>query len=325
MADAGQTIPLSVIIPVYNVGEYIRECLDSVTGQLRPGDQMILIDDGSTDGSGAVCDEYAALFPQIETLHQTNRGVAGARNAGLERARGEYIAWIDPDDWVEPDWREAIGAALHEYPADILIFDHILRYGEDKDPRSYGRPPGRLDPELLLADIVEDRIIQSGLCNKVMRRALYQGISFDETLRTLEDYAVLHHLIMRAASARYLPRFLYHYRIRGDGLTHLRGLDISYQSFLVARKRKQEIEQTGRRCSPLGMVLQARWFLHFYYMDNSPPDFRRQSLHCQWAVLSSARAILKQDSIDRHEKLRRLVWALPGVDALYRKREPRMT
>lgn len=325
MSNPMKNISLSIIIPVYNVEEYIRECLDSVLCQLQSDDQLILVNDGSTDRSGSICDEYAALSRLIKVIHQPNRGVAGARNTGLRAAHGQYIAWIDPDDWVEPNWRESIAQALEHTQADILVFDHTLCREEERTPCHYGREAGALDPELLLADIAEDKRIQSGLCNKVIRSSLYEGIVFDESLRLLEDYDVLHRMVMKAERAEYLPVSLYNYRIRESGLTHLRGLDISFQSFCVARKRKKEIEQTGRRCTPLGMILQARWFLHFYYMTGSPPKHRRQCLTCCWVILSNAAAILAQRDISRHEKLRRLFWALPGVDGLYRKRKPRMT
>ena len=322
--DAG-AIGLSIIVPVYNVEEYIRECLDSVVGQLKSKDQLILVDDGSTDHSGTICDEYAQQYSQIEVFHQPNRGVAGARNTGLKAAHCEYIAWIDPDDWVEPNWRESIAQVLESTHTDVLVFDHTLCREDDWEPRHYGRTPGRLDVETLLADIVEDKRIQSALWNKVMKRSLYADIVFDENLRLLEDYDVLHHMILRAVCAEYLPETLYDYRIRKEGLTHLRGLDVSFQSFCVAQKRKQEIEKTGRRCSALGMILQARWFLHFYYLMGSPSNFRKHSLICRWAVLSNAMDIVRQKDIVRHEKLRRLFWALPCVGKLYRKRKPIMT
>ena len=154
---------------------------------------------------------------------------------------------------------------------------------------------------------------------------LYEGIRFDEELRVLEDYAVLHFLVMRAKTAVYLPLPLYNYRIYWDSLTHQHSLDICYRSFAVAHRRRKEIRQTGRRCTPLGMVRQARWFLHFYYMDGSPRSFFIRSMRCRCAILMSAPAICAQKDIARHEILRRLFWALPGVDGLYRKRKPRMT
>lgn len=325
MSDARGKFSLSVIIPVYNVDKYLRQCLDSVIPQLCAGDRVILVDDGSTDGSGAICDEYAASCDRIEVIHQRNRGVAGARNAGLARARGEYVAWIDPDDWVEPGWRKEIGAILEHDSPDIVVYDQSIFGGETSTPCHYGREAGQIDLDLLLADIVEDRIIQSGLCNKVIRRSLYEGIVFDESLPLLEDYAVLHFLVMKAGSAAYLPSCLYNYRIHGNSLTHRRGLDVSYQSFRVACRRRKEIHRTGRRCAPLGVVRQARWFLHFYYMDGSPRAFLLQSLHCRLAVLMSAPAICTQKDIITHEKIRRLFWALPGVGWLYRRRKPRMT
>ena len=113
----------SLIIPVYQVKEYIVECLESIFCQIPAEVQVILVDDGSTDGSGEICDEYARKYPQIEVIHQENKGVAAARNAGLAAAKGEYLLWVDPDDWVSADWFcEIDKAIMHKIP----IFSYLI-------------------------------------------------------------------------------------------------------------------------------------------------------------------------------------------------------
>ena len=97
---------ISVIVPVYKVEPYLRKCLDSIVNQTYRNLQIILVDDGSPDNCGKICDEYAARDRRIEVIHQENGGISAARNAGLNLADGDYIGWVDSDDWIEPEMYE---------------------------------------------------------------------------------------------------------------------------------------------------------------------------------------------------------------------------
>lgn len=111
---------ISVIVPVYNVGPYLDPCVDSLLGQTYQHIEVLLIDDGSTDGSGAVCDGYAARDPRVRVIHQQNQGVSAARNAGLDAATGAYIAFVDADDYVALDYLEVLYQNLTKQGADIV-------------------------------------------------------------------------------------------------------------------------------------------------------------------------------------------------------------
>ena len=111
---------ISVIIPVYNVEKYLTQCLDSVLSQSYSDLQVILIDDGSTDNSGAICDEYAAKDPRIIVIHQKNAGAAAAKNAGLRIATGKYLSFVDSDDYLEPDAYSHLVAMLESQQADVI-------------------------------------------------------------------------------------------------------------------------------------------------------------------------------------------------------------
>ena len=115
----------SVVIPVYNVADYLRGCIDSVLANDCSDCEILLVDDGSTDGiCPAVCDEYAASYPDlIGVIHQENRGLGGARNTGLEAAKGEYLLFVDSDDTIAPDTLGRLGEAIEESHADIIAFN----------------------------------------------------------------------------------------------------------------------------------------------------------------------------------------------------------
>ncbi|MFA6343015.1 MAG: glycosyltransferase family 2 protein, partial [Fibrobacteraceae bacterium] len=110
---------ISVIIPVYNGESYLRQCIESIQGQTYAPLEIILVDDGSTDGSGKLCDEYGNADSRIQVIHQNNQGLSGARNRGLRQCSGEYIAFVDGDDAVSEDYLEFLWTQIHLTGADI--------------------------------------------------------------------------------------------------------------------------------------------------------------------------------------------------------------
>ncbi len=112
---------ISIIIPVYNVSQYLDECLKSVSAQTYTDWECILIDDGSTDNSGDICDRWCVKDPRFRVIHQANAGVSAARNKGIDLAQGDYITFIDSDDWVDDDYLDLLHASLHTSHADLCI------------------------------------------------------------------------------------------------------------------------------------------------------------------------------------------------------------
>ena len=142
---------ISVIIPVYNTEkEYLEKCLDSVRNQTLREIEMILIDDGSTNQAGEICDEYADKDDRIKVIHQKNQGVAVARNSGLAVAEGEWITFVDADDWCEPTMCEEILDKAVENDAEILIFTNysVQGKGEIKKNQFFSGDIKRLDKKL---------------------------------------------------------------------------------------------------------------------------------------------------------------------------------
>lgn len=114
---------LSVIIPVYNTGLFLRRCLISVVKQIDKDVEIICIDDGSKDDSGAICDEFAEKYDCVKVYHESNEGVSSARNMALSYADGKYIAWVDSDDYVADDWYQSLKPLL-ERDIDLIFFEH---------------------------------------------------------------------------------------------------------------------------------------------------------------------------------------------------------
>lgn len=116
---------ISVIIPVYNVEQYLRQCIDSVLAQSYTNYEILLVDDGSTDNSGAVCDEYLGKDKRIKVIHQKNAGLSEARNRGFDSSNGEYVYFLDSDDWIQPETLSVLVRTAHDENADIVFFDSM--------------------------------------------------------------------------------------------------------------------------------------------------------------------------------------------------------
>ena len=125
-------IKVSVTVPIYNTAKYLRQCLDSLKAQTLKNIEFILVDDGSTDISGEICEEYAKKDSRFKVIHQRNGGVAAARQTGLDNAHGEYVIVCDSDDWVEPDMYERMFLKAKETDADIVMCGYIAEYSDGR-------------------------------------------------------------------------------------------------------------------------------------------------------------------------------------------------
>jgi len=211
---------ISVVVPCYNAAPYLEECLASVRGQRVAGTagiEVIVVDDGSTDGSGALLDALAAHDPRIRPLHQANAGVSSARNAGLDAARGEFVAFVDADDRLLPGALTALYARAAGDPApDIVSSRHIQRY-PDGSVRPI-RPAGRCRRRsAVLALLIRGDGVFNAMYNKLYRRALLErwAIRSQPGLRVGEDALFNLEAYARAGEVAHLPAATYEYRIHG--------------------------------------------------------------------------------------------------------------
>lgn len=210
-----QTPLVSVIVPVYNVEAYIRKCLDSVVAQSYENLEIILVDDGSPDRCGVICDEYAAKDGRIKVIHQTNRGVAAARNTGLRAATGEWIAWVDSDDWVSAGFIMYLISNALKTDADIVICG---RYEEYVDRKRFISPGLRImDSEEAIIELMRDDEIRNYLWDKLWRAELFHGLAFPNYL-IYEDVALCWRMFDRATYILCCPDGYYHYNVRDTGL-----------------------------------------------------------------------------------------------------------
>lgn len=241
---------ISVIVPVYKVEEYIQECLDSILSQSFIDFELILVDDGSPDRCGAICDEYAKRDNRIKVIHQKNGGLSAARNAGLDIAEGEYISFIDSDDIVSSNMLEHLFKSIVKHHADICLcsflnFENISEIGYKLNvPISEENMSGLEACGNLSGPDFGTYVIA---CAKLYKKTLFEGIRFPVG-RTHEDTATTYKLYYKAEKVVYLQEPLYFYRQNSNGIMKTRSVSemchdlLAYQEWIEFYQDQNEVK-----------------------------------------------------------------------------------
>ena len=240
---------VSVIVPVYNVERYLKKCVDSILAQTYANLEIILVDDGATDTSGKMCDEYKKADPRIVVVHKENGGLASARNAGLKAAHGEYIAYVDSDDWVEPDFVERLLSTCVGNDADVSI----CRYEDCYSEEPFSHEEEQFTRVWSGKDAVRHRVldeakycISTSACNKFYKRELIADMCFPEG-KYYEDIVYGVQAMLRANRVAYINRSLYHYRCARQGSIMNEGFNprIITDELPLMSERNQLIREAG--------------------------------------------------------------------------------
>lgn len=219
----------SIIVPVYNVKKYLKRCLDSILSQSFRDYEVIVVDDGSVDGSDELCDWYAERYSRIHVIHQSNMGLSGARNTGLDHAVGEWIIFIDSDDWVEPGMMELLNMQIDAYPADLYSYNaqrvneqgtvtERLLYAVENETLSFHNENERF---LFFFDRFMQYQIGWEVWSRIYRRSLIekQRLRFIPTQEIFaEDYLFTFQYLLYAKKLRFLCNICYNYFQRDSSL-----------------------------------------------------------------------------------------------------------
>lgn len=203
---------ISVIVPVYKAEKYLHRCIDSILNQTFKDFEVLLIDDGSPDRSGEICDEYAKIDSRVRVFHKQNGGVSSARQCGLNNTKGEYVIHADPDDWVEPDILESMYSKALEDNADMVICDYYITK-RNKETLVYQNIDKTNHLELLRQFLLGK---YHGACwNKLVKANLFAkyNIEFNKDIIRWEDLFVVSSLLLNPIKVSYLAKPLYHYDI----------------------------------------------------------------------------------------------------------------
>lgn len=221
-----QCIKISVIIPVYNVEKYLPQCVDSVLSQSYQNLEIILVDDGSSDQSGQICDQYGEKDPRVRVIHKTNGGLSDARNAGIQQAAGEYLLFLDSDDfWSDHEAIQRLVLRAQCTQPDVINFSYI-KFEEDTGIKvpyissTEAMPDSLSSKAEQLSYLTNHALYIASACNKMIRRSLFsKGLLFAKGVFS-EDIEWSARLLIIADSFDFVPENFYCYRQRSGSISH---------------------------------------------------------------------------------------------------------
>lgn len=267
---------ISIIIPVYNSEKYLFECVDSVRNQTYKNLEIILIDDGSIDFSGSLCDQYAMMDQRIRVVHKTNGGVSDARNHGLKIARGDYIGFVDADDLIEHDMYETLLKLCLKGDSKLACTGYDI-IGDKSSKKE-----DHIDREIILssddffADItLGDHLITvtNAVWNRLYHRDIIQGVEFPKGKNYGEEIVFNTKTIINAGKCIYTNKKLYHYRIRNGSITRSDKGDLFNQKVandLIDLYNEQIDLLNSYEKKNLANIVRGRAYQHFlkiYYLN----------------------------------------------------------
>lgn len=209
-----KNVLVTIIVPVYNVREYLDACIESIIGQTYKNIEIIIVDDGSTDGSSDICDQFATKDKRIKVLHKHNGGLSSARNAGIDVCKGRYIAFADSDDWIMPDMIECLISNIIEFNADIACCD----YFSDDHNIPQGRGVSKYDNSTAISMLFDEVGYKCYAWNKIYKTELFNNIRYPEG-ELFEDIKTTYRLFKEASSVLYVKEAKYYYRLRDNSIT----------------------------------------------------------------------------------------------------------
>ncbi len=201
---------ISVIIPVYNTEKHLATCLDSIINQTYGNLEVLLIDDGSSDGSPAICDQYAERDSRIVVIHKDNAGVSSARNLGIDKASGDYVGFVDSDDWLDLDAYEHLVDCVLKHKTDAVVFEYAVNY---KDREVIHKPLGLSDGPMTGEAAIEATISPANrfAWSKLYAKELMANVRFDQQIHIGEDTLFACHALNQVRSVYYTPKPIYHH------------------------------------------------------------------------------------------------------------------
>lgn len=245
---------LSVIVPVYNTEKYLRECIDSILAQTFTDFELILVNDGSTDGSGAICDEYAEKDPRIQVIHQENGGITVARKSGVRVARGEYVTFVDSDDWID---QEMYRIMLAGESADIVICNMIRFRNNDMFEIKCCVNPGLYDKQKLQDTFYPTMLfdfdrcqpaVHPSLCNKLIRCEIIRNVinNVADGITYGEDALCSYACMLDAEKIHVMAQGLYYYRENPQSVCNVYNKEMFSKLILLGTELERQFYERNR-------------------------------------------------------------------------------
>ena len=231
---------ISVIVPIYNVEQYLRKCIDSIINQTYKNLEIILVDDESPDNCGQICDDYAKKDTRIKVIHKKNGGLSDARNEGIKKATGKYLSFIDSDDYIEENMIGNLYKSIIENDSDISTCAKIIEYSNKKIIKNNKSNFCINNNEAMKRMLTFDEIDTSA-CDKLFKKDLFLNIKFPVG-RYYEDMGTIYKVREKANKISHISDLGYHYIMRNDSITKEKFSEKQLDSLYFAEKIEKEVE-----------------------------------------------------------------------------------
>ena len=289
---------ISVIVPVYNVFAYLSKCIDSIIHQSYSNLEIILVDDGSTDGSGEMCNAYGQKDERVQVVHQKNQGLSSARNTALNIMTGDLVGFVDSDDWIEPDYYETLVEHMSRTGADIVVSGCYYEYQDTTKKRKIYPQETPCDRHEGLKALSEHRI-EHTVWDKLYRKELFSSLRFAEG-RVHEDVLITYRLILCAEHIECTDYYGYHQRMRAGSIAHCPVNRV--ENFCAHHKLWQDIKEQ----SELGKV--SKEVAENFFAETV--DFAYQTLYYYFIPCRKSRPELFSQAKDFWRENRRKISSL---------------
>lgn len=312
---------ISIIVPVYNAESFLKDCLDSIAAQTFDDFEVLLVDDGSTDSSGKICDDYQSANPKFHAIHQRNQGVSAARNTGLDMATGEYLYFIDSDDTIEPETLEHLYAAIKSGDYDIATSGciRVFQHGDERVGVNDDDPsPIIFDGEEAVNNVLRPISINWTTCwNKLIPRGMFSGMRFNNISQ--EDLLISGRLYARSRKIIYLNEALYYYRDTDDSLSKCPSYISKHQTVRVFSMLLNDIpdDRTTIRAIVLSKLYK-RIVSSIFFLEKEKefqtPVIKEHKTLCKKIVKETRREFFSHPNIKTKDKLTfMLLWTCPAL------------
>ena len=255
---------ISIVVPVYNTAPYLHECVATLAAQTYKNLEILLVNDGSTDNSGEICDQWAVQDNRITVIHTENRGVSHARNLGIERASGAYISFVDSDDWVDRDYYDSMLKAVLDYGVEACL----TGYTEEGDRKRYIGNKTHHPIAGSSTDILRYMVLTEGektsffaIAAKLWKRSLLNDIRLREDIHVGEDSLFSWQVMRQARSAVYFPIYGYHYRQRSDSAIHSIHVEKTFSGIKAFQYICENAKNISEELSKEGQLLYLRYII----------------------------------------------------------------
>ncbi len=296
---------VSVIVPIYKVEKYLEKCINSIISQTYKNIEIILVDDGSPDNCGKICDNYAKKDKRIKTFHKKNGGLSDARNYGLKKSIGEYILFVDSDDWIDPEMVEILVNSLEKNNTDISICGIKLIKNNDVEYLKWFKEDTILQKEEALKMLLENKVITNHAWNKLYRKEIIEKTPFPKG-KLYEDARIMHNVFLNCNSVSITKEYLYNYLIRDTSISGVNKIENNLDYIDAFIKRYEDMKDISQEykeicyyqiCNIIGIV-----FTNYVFTEEDKNIYKEKLESYMTYIKKGSKSIKKY--ADKKEKLR---------------------